>query len=66
MLRPPAEVVGSKRTYYNNLLQDGHGVAAWVNMLLNTERATRGAARTFVRYHDLLDDWEAVTGAILP
>lgn len=65
MLRPPAEVVGSKRTYYNNLLQDGHGVAAWVNMLLNTERATRGSARTFVRYHDLLDDWEAVTGAIL-
>jgi hypothetical protein len=64
MLRPPAEVVGSKRTYYNSLLQDGHGVAAWVNMMLNTERATRGAARTFVRYHDLLADWEKVIGEI--
>jgi hypothetical protein len=65
MLRPPAEVVGSKRTYYNSLLQDGHGVAAWVNMLLNTERATRGSARTFVRYHDLLADWESVVEGIL-
>ena len=64
MLRPPAEVVGSKRTYYNSQLQDAHGVAAWLNMLLNTERATRGAARTFVRYHDLLDDWEAVIETI--
>ncbi len=58
MLRPPAEIVGSKRTYYNSFLQDAHGVAAWLNMLLNTERATRGSARSFVRYHDLLGDWE--------
>jgi hypothetical protein len=64
MLRPPAEVVGSKRTYYNDTLQDGHGVAAWLNMMVNTERATRGAARTFVRYHDLLQDWEGVIDAI--
>jgi len=60
MLRPPAEIVGSKRTYYNSFLQDAHGVAAWLNMLLNTERATRGSARSFVRYHDLLGDWEPV------
>jgi hypothetical protein len=58
MLRPPAEIVGSKRTYYNSFLQDAPGVAAWLNMLLNTERATRGSARSFVRYHDLLGDWE--------
>ena len=64
MLRPPAEVVGSKRTYYNDTLQDGHGVAAWLNMMVNTERATRGAPRTFVRYHDLLSDWERVVEAI--
>jgi len=64
MLRPPAEIVGSKRAYYNSSLQDAHGVAAWVNMLLSTERATRGSARAFVRYHDLLDDWAPVVEGI--
>lgn len=64
MLRPPAEIVGSKRTYYNDSLKDGHGVAAWLNMLLNTERGTRDATRTFVRYHDLLSGWEKVTAGI--
>ncbi len=64
MLRPPAEIVGSKRTYYNSFLQDAHGVAAWLNMLLNTERATRGSARSFVRYHDLLANWEPVITGI--
>lgn len=64
MLRPPAEIVGSKRTYYNSRLQDGHGVAAWMNMMLNTEHATRGSARTFVRYHDLLADWEPVLAKV--
>lgn len=58
MLRPPAEVVGSKRAYYNRGLDDAHGVSAWLNMMLGTERATRGSRRTFVRYHDLLDACE--------
>lgn len=65
MLRPPAEVVGSKRTYYNDRLQDASGVAAWLNMMVGTERATRGAPRTFVRYHDLLDDWAPVAEGAL-
>jgi hypothetical protein len=65
MLRPPAEVVGSKRTYYNDRLQDAAGVAAWLNMMVGTERATRGAPRTFVRYHDLLDDWAPVVEGAL-
>ena len=60
MLRPPPEVVGSKRTYYNACLQDGQGVAAWLNMMLGTERATRGSSRALVRYHDLLRGWEQV------
>ena len=64
MLRPPAEIVGSKRTYYNSGLHDAHGVAAWLNMLLSTERATRGSARAFVRYHDLLDDWVPVVEGV--
>jgi hypothetical protein len=64
MLRPPAEIVGSKRTHYNDRLQDASGVAAWLNMLLGTEQATRGARRVFVRYHDLLGDWEPVIGRV--
>ena len=36
---------------------------SWLNVLLHTELATRGAAgggRVFVRYADLLDDWSTV------
>lgn len=65
MLRPPAEVVGSKQKYYANKLGSAHLAASWVNMLLHTERATRDSApaadgttgRVFVRYGDLLTDW---------
>lgn len=57
MLRPVTEVVGSKQRYYD----PGQGAitrtAAWVNMMLHTERATRGEQRRFVRYADLLADW---------
>ena len=62
MLRPPTEVVASKQSNYGRM---GAGsdrgtvtrTAAWVNMMLHTERATRGQQRRFVRYADLLDDW---------
>ena len=62
MLRPVTEVVGSKQNYYGQM---GAGsdqgavtrTAAWINMMLHTERATRGQQRAFVRYGDLLDDW---------
>lgn len=74
MLRPPAEVVGSKQKYYANKLGAAHLAAGWVNMLLHTERATRptdgdagsvpGAGRTFVRYEDLLTDWVRTTTAM--
>ena len=72
MLRPPAEVVGSKQTYYANKLGAAHLTASWLNMLLHTERATResvtgpadGGGRVFVRYGDLLDDWTKVTMAV--
>jgi len=64
MLRPPPEIVGSKRMYYNDRLQDASGIASWLNMLLGTERATRGSVRAFVRYHDLLEQWEPATAAI--
>ncbi|WP_242494754.1 sulfotransferase family protein [Nocardioides zhouii] len=62
MLRPVTEVVGSKQKYYGQM---GAGsdqgavtrTAAWINMMLHTERATRGQHRAFVHYGDLLDDW---------
>jgi len=31
--------------------------AVWLNLVLHTERATRGSARAFVRRDDLVDDW---------
>ncbi len=43
MLRPPAEVVGSKQLYYANTLGSAHLAASWLNMLLHTERGTRDA-----------------------
>jgi hypothetical protein len=65
MLRPPAEVVGSKQKYYANRLGSAHLAASWLNMLLHTERATRESVadggRVFVRYADLLDDWTKTT-----
>lgn len=57
MLRPVTEVVGSKQKYYASKFGEVNRTAAWVNMMLHTERATRGSARAFVRYHDLLTDW---------
>jgi hypothetical protein len=57
MLRPVTEVVGSKQKYYASKFGEVNRTAAWINMMLHTERATRGSARAFVRYHDLLTDW---------
>ncbi len=57
MLRPVTEVVGSKKKYYDQRQGDVTRTAAWINMMLHTERATRGEARRFVRYGDLLADW---------
>ena len=57
MLRPVTEVVGSKKKYYDQRQGDVTRTAAWINMMLHTERATRGEARRFVRYADLLADW---------
>lgn len=60
MLRPPAEVVGSRQTYYQSRLGSAHLAASWLNVLLHTELATRGSDRVFVRYGDLLSDWRSV------
>ena len=57
MLRPVTEVVGSKQRYYSTRFGEIDRTAAWVNMMLHTERATRGSQRAYVRYEDLLTDW---------
>jgi hypothetical protein len=49
-LRHVTEVVGTRD-------RPSARTAAWVNMMLHTERATRGSLRAFVRYDDLLADW---------
>lgn len=61
LLRPPMEVVRSKHKAYGSRPGDINTTAAWINMLLHTERGTRGSQRMFIRYHDLLDDWTVAT-----
>jgi len=67
MLRHPAEVVGSRRTYYTKSEDpadirryENINVARWVNNSLISEHETRGHTRAFVRYVDLLTDWRPV------
>jgi hypothetical protein len=67
MLRHPAEVVGSRTTYYSRTTDQDHrrsyeifNLARWVNGSLVSERGTRGSTRAFVSYVDLLTDWRPV------
>lgn len=66
MLRPVTEVVGSKQKYYSRQvgMGDVQRTVAWLNIMLGTEVATRGSARRFVRYHDLLTDWTVPVSAL--
>src|SRR5215212_2758263 len=50
MLRHPAEIVASARKSYGPGLTEAGRAAAWINVTLQTERATRDAQRAFVRY----------------
>jgi hypothetical protein len=67
MVRHPAEVVGSRSTYYGGSRPDHEAwsfavsnLAAWVNGNLIVERETRGKRRAVIRYYDLLEDWRSV------
>jgi hypothetical protein len=57
MLRHPAEILASAAKSYGDWQTPASRAAAWINITLETERATRGSRRAFVRYEDLLDDW---------
>jgi hypothetical protein len=58
MLRHPAEILASARKWYGDWQTDASRAAAWLNVMLETERKTREIPRAFVRYEDLLADWE--------
>jgi hypothetical protein len=58
MLRHPAEIVTSARKYYGTFQTPASRTGSWLNLILETERATRDAPRAFVRYESLLADWE--------
>ncbi|MFY9915298.1 MAG: hypothetical protein WAK18_11570 [Nocardioidaceae bacterium] len=60
MLRHPTEVVSSKSQQYPGPAGNTNRTAAWINLMLFTERATRGSLRTFIEYDDLLEDWARV------
>ena len=58
MLRHPTEVVASARKSYGDWQSEASRTAAWLNIALETEHATRGERRAFVRYEDLLTGWQ--------
>jgi hypothetical protein len=64
MLRHPAEVVASATRSYGTWQTAASRTAAWLNVTLETEHATRGAPRAFVRYEDLLADWPGAIGRV--
>ncbi len=71
MLRHPAEVLGSRSTYYagNRPQMDSwqfavFNLCGWVNGSLIVERETRDQARSFVRYDDLVGDWRAAMRSV--
>jgi hypothetical protein len=71
MLRHPAEVSGSRQTYYKSREGDARRragnagrIAGWINVNLACESASRESERVFVRYLDLLDDWRKTMRAV--
>ena len=61
LLRHPAEAVSSALKWYGDWQTPASRTLSWVNVMLETEFATRGSRRVFVRYDDLLADWEGET-----
>ncbi|MGH3359104.1 MAG: sulfotransferase family protein [Nocardioidaceae bacterium] len=64
MLRHPAEVSGSRQTYYGKdtsgaerRADDIVRIGGWINVALGAEQVSRGSGRSFVPYTDLVADW---------
>ena len=71
MLRHPAEVLGSRSTYYRGNrpgIDDFQftvmNLCGWINGNLVVERQTRSDRRVVLGYHDLLEDWRACLGRV--
>ena len=58
LLRHPAEAVSSAIKWYGDWQSPASRTLSWVNIMLETEYATRDSRRVFVRYDDLLADWK--------
>ncbi len=57
MLRHPAQILTSAKKSYGTWQTDASRACAWINVMLETERATRANRRAFVCYPSLLEDW---------
>jgi hypothetical protein len=57
MLRHPAEILTSARKWYGTWQTDASRAASWLNVMLETERATRRRPRVFIGYGEVLTDW---------
>jgi hypothetical protein len=57
LLRHPAEAVSSAIKWYGDWQTPASRTASWLNIMLETEFATRDKQRVFVRYDDLVADW---------
>jgi hypothetical protein len=55
--RHPPEVVTSARRWYGTKQSDASRTAAWLNVMLHTEAATRDGRRAITRYDKLIVDW---------
>jgi hypothetical protein len=63
MLRHPVETTRSRESAYGDSLSDISRMAAWVNMMLTVESATRSIPRALIRYDDLVADWRGSLAA---
>lgn len=63
MLRHPAETVRSKEMYYGDKLGSAGRMAAWLNMMLSAELASRDLPRAVIRFDDLLSTWRPTLSA---
>lgn len=62
MLRHPVEAIASRQLHYDTKVRPTGLLAMWLNQMLLMEQRTRDTSRAFVRYDELLTDWQAELG----
>jgi hypothetical protein len=62
IVRHPIEVAASLRS--RNGIEPAQAYLYWLRHVLDSERATRGLARSFITYEDLLSNWRRSVGTI--